>query len=201
MATVNRLVPRKGIDVLIEAAALLTDRDGPPVRVAVGGAGRHRSALERLVARLEAPVDLLGRVGDDDVVGLYGAADAMAMLCHDRWWGLEQEGFGISFLEAAAAGLPQVAGRSGGAHEAVVDGVTGIVVDRPRHPAVVATVLDRLRRDRAWRVRLGHAARARAEHEFDYGRLAGRLQAAIDRTAARVGASGGDHRGGPGGGG
>ena len=48
------------------------------------------------------------------------------MVCRNRWFGLEQEGFGIVFLEAAAAGVPQLAGDSGGSHEAVIDGVTGI---------------------------------------------------------------------------
>ena len=51
------------------------------------------------------------------------------MPCRDRWGGLEAEGFGIVFVEAAAAGVPSVAGRSGGSHEAVVDGETGFVVD------------------------------------------------------------------------
>ena len=62
---------------------------------------------------------------DDDLPSLYGCADVFAMLCRNRWGGLEQEGFGIVFLEAAACGVPQVAGASGGAAEAVVDGETG----------------------------------------------------------------------------
>ena len=69
---------------------------------------------------------------DDDLAASYGAADVFAMLCRNRWLGLEQEGFGIVFLEAAAAGVPQLAGASGGAAEAVVDGVTGTVVRDPR---------------------------------------------------------------------
>ena len=69
------------------------------------------------------------------------------MCCRDRWFGLEQEGFGIVFLEAAAAGVAPVAGRSGGADEAVVDGETGLVVDRTRGPgsrwrAALARLLD-----------------------------------------------------------
>ena len=60
------------------------------------------------------------------------------MLCRNRWAGLEQEGFGIVFLEAAAAGVPQVAGDSGGAAEAVLHGETGLVVDRPDEVDAVA---------------------------------------------------------------
>ena len=64
---------------------------------------------------------LLGRVPEPDLPALYGSADVYAMLCRNRWAGLEQEGFGIVFLEAAACGVPQVAGDSGGAAEAVAD--------------------------------------------------------------------------------
>ena len=71
---------------------------------------------------------LLGRVPSPDLPGLYACADVFALCCRSRWGGLEQEGFGIVFLEAAAAGVPSVAGDSGGAAEAVVDGETGVVV-------------------------------------------------------------------------
>ena len=70
-----------------------------------------------------------------DKTALLGSADVFAMACRNRWAGLEQEGFGIVFLEAAAAGVAQVAGDSGGAAEAVVDGETGLVVPTPTTPA------------------------------------------------------------------
>ena len=194
IASVNRLVPRKGMDTLISAATELdralrrrpADR-AVGVSVLIGGTGRHRRTLERQIRSARAPVRLLGRVEDDEVVELYHAADAMAMLCRDRWFGLEQEGFGIVFLEAAAAGVPQVAGRSGGAHEAVVDGVTGLVVDDPRDTAAVVAALCRLARQPALRAELGRAARARAVAEFDYARLAARLQTAIDAVDLQAG--------------
>jgi phosphatidylinositol alpha-1,6-mannosyltransferase len=182
LASVNRLVARKGMDVLIEAASLLRRR-GHPVRVLIGGDGRCRTDLQDLIDRTGAPARLLGRVDDEDIPRLYGAADAMAMLCHDRWFGLEQEGFGIVFLEAAAAGIPQVAGRSGGAHEAVEDGVTGFIVDDPRDPHAVADVIEPLVTDRLLRERLGRAARKRAVAEFDYDDLAARLGQAIANVA------------------
>ncbi len=77
---------------------------------------------------------MLGRVSEEDRAALLGAADVFVMACRNRWLGLEQEGFGIVFLEAAAAGVPQVAGDSGGASEAVLDGETGLVVDGPGRP-------------------------------------------------------------------
>jgi phosphatidylinositol alpha-1,6-mannosyltransferase len=172
----SRLVPRKGFDTLIEAAAGLRRRR-PDLVVAIAGTGRDRSRLERLAARLDVPVRFLGRVEHDDMPRLYGCVDVFAMLCRNRWAGLEQEGFGIVFLEAAAAGVPQVAGRSGGSHEAVVDGVTGLVVDGPRAAeAALADLLDHPAR----RLAMGEASRTRVEAELTYDVLARRLHDAIE---------------------
>jgi phosphatidyl-myo-inositol dimannoside synthase len=183
--SVSRLVPRKGMDVLIEATAAMAGAV-PRVQLAIAGAGRDRRRLERLARRHGARVVFLGRVPDDDLPALYGAADVFAMLCRNRWGGLEQEGFGIVFLEAAACGVPQVAGRSGGSHEAVVDGATGIVVDRPRSVDEAVAALSRLLADPAEARRMGAAGRSRALAEFTYDGLARRLREALDargRTA------------------
>jgi phosphatidylinositol alpha-1,6-mannosyltransferase len=185
VVSVSRLVPRKGMDTLIEAAAKLASarRD---VTVAIAGDGRDRARLERLIRRSGAPVRLLGRVDDERLPSLYACADAFAMLCRNRWGGLEQEGFGIVFLEAAACGVAQVAGDSGGAGEAVVDGATGIVLRRPHDAEAAAAALARLLDDADLRRTLGTAARARAEREYAYDVLAARLDDALrteeDRT-------------------
>jgi len=105
VVSVSRLVPRKGMDVLIDAAATLSARY-PDLTVAIAGRGRDAERLAGRVAELGAPVRLLGGVSDADLPRLVGAADVFAMLCRNRWLGLEQEGFGIVFLEAAAAGVP-----------------------------------------------------------------------------------------------
>jgi phosphatidyl-myo-inositol dimannoside synthase len=176
----SRLVPRKGFDVLIQAAARLID-ERPDLTVAIGGSGRDRRRLERLARHTtQAPVRFLGRVPDDALPQLYGCADVFAMACRNRWFGLEQEGFGIVFLEAAAAGVPQVAGASGGSDEAVVDGETGVVVRDPRDPTAVADGLRSLFADAGRRREMGTAARRRAEIEFSYDVLARRLRTAID---------------------
>ena len=122
----SRLVPRKGFDVLIDAVAGL-----PDAQLAIAGGGRDRRRLEARAAKrgLGRRARFLGRVPDAALAPLLACADLFAMPCRDRWLGLEAEGFGIVFLEAAAAGVPVVAGRSGGSHEAVVDGTTGFVVD------------------------------------------------------------------------
>ena len=103
----------------------------------------------------------------------------VAVLCRDRWAGLEQEGFGIVFLEAAACGVPQVAGASGGAAEAVADGVTGTVVAEPTDVGAVARALTAYLDDPTRAATVGRAARARAEATFSYGHLARSLQEAL----------------------
>jgi phosphatidylinositol alpha-1,6-mannosyltransferase len=179
---VSRLVPRKGFDVLLRAAGRLAPRH-PDLVVAIAGGGRDAGRLERVAARAGAPVRFLGRVPDADLPPLYAAADVFAMLCRNRWGGLEQEGFGIVFLEAAAAGVAQLAGRSGGSHEAVVDGETGLVVDRPRDVDAVTAALDTLLADPDLRRRMGAAARARVERDLTYDVLAARLAGALDEPA------------------
>lgn len=170
----SRLVPRKGFDTVIEAAAQLASRH-PSLLVVVAGGGRDRQRLERLADATNAPVQFLGRVPDDVVPGLYGASDMFAMLCRNRWAGLEQEGFGIVFLEAAAAGVPQIAGRSGGSHEAVVHGRTGLVVDRPDDANAVARAIDVLLADPERRQAMGRAGRSRVVAELTYDVLASQL--------------------------
>ncbi len=178
VVSVSRLVPRKGMDVLIRAASLLAPTR-PDLTVAIAGGGRDHDRLERLIHSSGAPVRLLGRVPHEDLPGIYGCGDLFAMLCRNRWRGLEQEGFGIVFLEAAAAGVPQVAGDSGGAAEAVVDGETGLVVRHPDDPAAVADALGKLLDDPAALRRMGGAGRERAVEGFAYDRLAERLGAAL----------------------
>jgi phosphatidylinositol alpha-1,6-mannosyltransferase len=166
---VSRLVPRKGFDAVIDAAGGL-----PGVHVAIAGAGRDRARLERRARPLGGRVHFLGRVPDDDLPAVYACADVFAMLCHDRWGGLEAEGFGIVFVEAAACGVPAVAGRSGGSHEAVVDGETGVVVEG-RDVDGARRAIAALLADDATRARMGATARARAAGELSYDVLAARL--------------------------
>ena len=150
---------------MIDAAA----RIGPSVQVAIAGRGRDLDRLERR-ARGRADVRFLGPIPEADLAPLHAAADVFAMCCRDRWGGLEAEGFGIVFLEAAASGVPAVAGRSGGSHEAVEDGATGFVVE-PQDVDGVARVLGELCADPGRRAAMGAAARRRAVEEFAYDRL------------------------------
>jgi phosphatidylinositol alpha-1,6-mannosyltransferase len=178
VVSLSRLVPRKGMDVLIDAAAALVP-SFPDLTVVIAGSGRDRARLDARVWNSGAPVRMLGAVPDDELPLLYGVADVFVMACRDRWLGLEQEGFGIVFLEAAACGVAQVAGRSGGADEAVVHGKTGLVVDEPGDPGRVAGALRRLLTDDELRRSMGRAARRRARTGFAWDLLAHRLAAAL----------------------
>ena len=175
---VSRLVPRKGFDVLIDAVARLARHSFPggPVHLALAGSGRDRDRLAKRAARagLGDRFHLLGRVPDEDLAAVYACADVFAMCCRERWAGLEAEGFGIVFLEAAACAVPAVAGRSGGAWEAVEDGRSGFVVD-PLDAGAVAAAVGRLLAEPALRTAMGADARTRAEQEFAYDHLAARL--------------------------
>lgn len=169
---VSRLVPRKGFDVLIESVSGLEQS----VQLVIAGTGRDGGRLRRLANRtgISGRTHFVGFVPDEDLPQLYGSADVFVMLCRDRWAGMEQEGFGIVFLEAAACGVPAIAGRSGGSHEAVVHGETGFVVP-PRDGHAVRGAIDTLLSDSDLRKRMGLSARARVEREFSYDRLVERL--------------------------
>jgi phosphatidylinositol alpha-1,6-mannosyltransferase len=168
---ISRLVPRKGFDTLIEvAAALRISR--PRLQVLIGGSGRDAKRLQKLIDKLGAPVRMLGRVSDEQLPRLYGCADLSAMLCRSRWGGLEQEGFGIVFSEAASCGVPQIAGKSGGAADAVLEGLTGKVVQNPSDTAKVSSTVIQLLDDAFLRSLMSVASRERALNSFDYNVLA-----------------------------
>jgi phosphatidylinositol alpha-1,6-mannosyltransferase len=179
---VSRLVPRKGQDTLIRSMEFVRNLVPDAVLVVAGG-GPYRPKLEAEAARAPTgSVVLAGEISDEDAPRYYAAADVFAMPCRSRWGGLEVEGFGIVFLEAAATGKAVVAGRSGGADEAVVDEETGLLVEG-REPKAVALAVARLLTDRQIADRMGSAGRARAENEFAWPILARRLGAILTQAA------------------
>jgi phosphatidylinositol alpha-1,6-mannosyltransferase len=171
---VSRLVPRKGQDVLIRALPAIRRRE-PDAALLIVGEGPSRGRLEAMAAGVPTgSVVFAGQVSDAELPAYHAAADVFAMPCRSRLAGLEVEGFGIVFLEAAAAGKPAVAGDSGGAAEAVVDGETGLVVDG-RHPGAVAEAVGSLLSNPSRAEAIGKAARTRTERLFTWPRLTARL--------------------------
>jgi phosphatidylinositol alpha-1,6-mannosyltransferase len=193
VASVSRLVPRKGMDTLIKAASALVGRF-PAMSVAIAGAGRDRYRLERIASRARVRVDFVGKLDDADLPDFYACADVFALCCRSRWWGLEEEGFGIVLVEAAASGVPCITIDSGGAGEAVRDGETGLVLkasaggngwrDGPRRKAAqvadVAEALATVLGDPVLARRMGESGRRRAEEELSYDILASKLAAALE---------------------
>ena len=181
------------MDVLIDAAALLAP-NYPGMVVAVSGAGRDRRRLDHRINRARRrlgvagrlDVRMLGRLSDNDLVDLYRSGDVYAMLCRNRWGGLEQEGFGIVFVEAAACGTPQIAGASGGSAEAVEDGRTGYVIEEPKNPTAVAAALRRVLDDPERSAAMRVASRDRAVAEFSYDVLADRLASTLQRLGSHT---------------
>jgi phosphatidylinositol alpha-1,6-mannosyltransferase len=174
VASYSRLVPRKGMDTLIRASVRLVERVAN-LHIVIGGAGRDRARLERLATKLGAPVTFLGRVDDQLMPRWIAASDLMVMDCRSRWFGLEQEGFGIVFVEAAACALAQVAGRSGGSDEAVRDDVTGVVVANPRSVRDLANAIGEVVADDERRVALARRSRELALSNFSWDVLAREL--------------------------
>ena len=179
VSSYSRLVPRKGMDTLIRAAASLRG-EFANLRVAIGGAGRDRERLEKLVARLDAPVTLLGRIDDEALPAWLSSSDLMVMDCRSRWLGLEQEGFGIVFIEAASCGVAQIAGRSGGSHEAVIDGVTGTVLSDSSSVDDLASAMRDLMLDAQRRGEYGATSREVAVASFDWDLLSARLARTLE---------------------
>jgi len=179
---VSRLVARKGQDVLIAAMADVR-RMIPDATLVLVGAGPDESRLRSLATT--APVGSVmfaGEAAEAELPGYYAACDVFAMPCRTRWAGLEVEGFGIVYLEAAASGRPVVAGRSGGAQEAVADGETGILVEGREAKAVALGLWHLLEPGGPGRT-MGTAGRARVEAEYTWRRR-GRQVAAILRRVA-----------------
>ena len=158
---VSRLTPRKGQDLLIDALPVLARKFG--ARLLLVGGGPTEKSLRRRAEkrRVEGEAVFAGRIPDILLPDYYAAADVFAMPVRSRWFGLEEEGFGVVFVEAAAAGLPMVVGRSGGAEEAVEDGVTGCLVDGSSVEEVRGA-LGRLLEDEGLRKKMGAAAGERA---------------------------------------
>ena len=173
---VSRLVPRKGQDILIRALPLVQQRIPDAALLIVGG-GPSLSRLRSLAASLGVADDvvLTGSVPWEELPAFYDAGDVFAMPCRSRFAGLEVEGLGIVFLEASATGLPVVAGRSGGSPDAVLDGVTGHVVDGTSVAAVAVAVGDLLADPDRARA-MGAAGREWVEKQWRWDILATRLR-------------------------
>ena len=141
--SVGRLVHRKGQDNLIQAMPAVLKKI-PSAHLLLVGEGPYRKHLEKLVTKssLEQNVTFAGRIMYDRLPSYLSAADLFAMPSRSRFFGLEVEGLGIVYLEASACGIPVVAGNSGGAPDAVLEGVTGLCVDGTNIEQITAAIVE-----------------------------------------------------------
>ena len=177
---VSRLVARKGQDQLIRALPELRERI-PDVALLLVGGGPYRKRLAELVTELgvEKQVVMTGSVPWAELPAHYTAGDVFAMPARTRGKGLDVEALGIVYLEASATGLPVVAGNSGGAPEAVLDEVTGHVVNG-RDVAQLRDTLAALLADPVRARRMGEAGRAWVTENWRWDRMADRLSGLLD---------------------
>ena len=145
IVSVGRLVHRKGQDVLIEAMPAIL-REVPEAHILMIGEGPYRSYLENRVKALglHERITFIGRIQYADLPKYICVGDLFVMPSRSRLAGLEVEGLGIVYLEASACGLPVIAGNSGGAPDAVLEGETGLVVDGTSKVEVAAAVVELL---------------------------------------------------------
>lgn len=180
LLTVARLDRHKGHDVVLQALARLIGK-GTPVIYRIVGSGGEEKYLKNLAIELgiQKSVEFMGFVPEADLPGIYAESDIFIMLSREIPGRLDIiEGFGISFLEASAAGLPVIAGNSGGVSDAVIDGKTGLLVV-PEDVELVERTLTTLLSDADRAIAMGRSGREWVENEMRWENVASRIALAM----------------------
>jgi len=172
---VGRFVRRKGHADVLRAVSLLRS-EGMPARTVMVGWGRRERRLRSLARRLAVPTNFLIHGEQAELIAAYRRMDAFAMPVRSRWAGLEVEGLGLVYLEAAATGLPVIAGASGGAPETVEDGETGFVVSNQEQ---LQSRLRALAADPDLGKAMGSAGRERVERVFTWKAVVDRVDTGL----------------------
>ncbi|MGH3901138.1 MAG: glycosyltransferase family 4 protein [Pseudonocardiaceae bacterium] len=180
---VSRLVARKGQDTLVKALPAIR-RQAPGATLLLVGGGPRRAALQRLAEScgVAGAVVCTGAVPWSELPAHYATGDVFAMPCRTRGHGLDVEGLGLVYLEAAATGLPVVAGDAGGARETVRAGDTGDLVNG-RDVAAVARTVGTLLADPEWAATMGRRGRRWMLQEWSWPGRAQQLAQLIMRRS------------------
>ncbi|CAB4596172.1 MAG: glycosyltransferase [Actinobacteria bacterium] len=179
IVSIGRLVPRKGSDQLIKAMPEIL-KQFPKSKLLLVGTGNYQKRLEKLVHNLKVQDSVIftGRVAHESLPAYYRLGDIFAAPCRSRYGGLEVEGLGIVYLEASACGVPVIAGKSGGAPDAVLDGKTGLLVNgRDQHE--ISGALIKLLADEKLRAQMGSAGRVWMEQLWSWEGIGTRFEEII----------------------
>lgn len=178
LLTVARLVPHKGIDVVVKSLKYII-AEVPDLIYLVVGEGKDRERLEEIVKTegLDKYVIFLGKISDEEVIEYYRICDVFIQV--SRLTEGEVEGFGITFLEANAFGKPVIGGNSGGISEAVIDNKTGFLVD-PSDPSILAQRVVELLINKDLANRFGIHGRERVKRFFSWEERGVELEAILD---------------------
>jgi glycosyltransferase involved in cell wall biosynthesis len=177
VGTVKTLLPKYGIDTLLEAFAhVLSKADWIDVRLRIVGGGPEEATLKALAERLKVSdrVDFIGAVPHARVPEELRAMDVYVALSR-----ADSESFGVAVIEASACGLPVVVSDAGGLPEVVRDGITGTVVPRD-NPAQAAAALLSLIRDAAERQQWGQAGRSHVMEHYEWNVCVDRMLGVLD---------------------
>jgi len=171
----------KGQDMVIRSLPKVL-KEVPDLLYVIAGEGSDTKYLQKLAEGygVKDCVKLIGRVSDADLPFLYNCCDAFIMCSREKkgFRGTLAEGFGIVFLEASATAKLVIGGLSGGVPDAVIDGVTGILVD-PTDPDAIAKAIVRVFTDRGLAQKLGCNGRRWVEEEMNRDRAAKEFQEAF----------------------
>lgn len=176
----SRLMPRKGFDSVIKLMPDLVDKH-PDLIFLIAGSGPDQKRLLKLVSanKVTNHVKFLGPINFEALPDIYNLADLFVMPCRSRYNGLDIEGFGIVYLEAAASGIAVLAGASGGAVEAVIPGQTGELVSNTN----LFEQLNKFLNDPQLRLRFGTAGRKWVREEFKLGSSGKILQTELESSS------------------
>ena len=165
---VSRLMPRKGQDTLIEIWPQVI-KEIPNAHLLIVGGGNYKQYLHKLMFDKDVykSVTITGSVNWTDLPNYYAVADLFAMPVRTRNLGFDVEGLGIVYLEASATGLAVIAGNSGGAPDAVIEGVTGFVLDSSLKNELAEKIIYLLKNPEI-RARLGKQGRSWIEKQWQW---------------------------------
>lgn len=179
----GRMVERKGFDMLVAAWPSVLE-NVPDAKLSIAGKGPTFDSLKNEIAQLGLAdsINQLGFVPDEDLAALYQSADLFVMPNRTMPDG-DTEGFGLVFLEAAAAGTPSVGGRAGGAVDAIMHAETGLLVDGYDSSAISAAIVELLENDET-RSQMAEAAFRFAE-KSDWSAKAKQFQEVIAKLPSK----------------